>query len=236
MTKTIMEVVNQCPLTHTELAEKTGLTYPTIHEIGMGLRPVVRDRTIKVIADALGMDVSQIRQTGKVDMRSTKDSYNTLCWSCIHAVPSQGYGCEWSRHGKPVDGWTAEESEISTWVKSTDKSYSVKACPQYEPDDGEQRLIDDETPMRTLGVEIIKRAAQDYVTELEKEKKRREMDAALLLKRRMYKSKYPNLYGYDNTDGELKKLEHFFKSQYAEGLSDLNCKYIQRKIKQECGL
>lgn len=45
----------------------------------------------------------------------------TLCWNCSKATG----GCSWSKSLLPVDGWDAEE---------TDVSFKVNACPEFEKD------------------------------------------------------------------------------------------------------
>lgn len=58
-----------------------------------------------------------------------KKNPGTLCWSCYNACPmriNDRYisGCEWSIHLRPVEGWTADK---------TDVSYFVKECPKFIP-------------------------------------------------------------------------------------------------------
>lgn len=52
---------------------------------------------------------------------------DTLCWTCINAVPDAAgkRGCSWSRENKPVRGWQAQP---------TAGSYVVRSCPAYQPD------------------------------------------------------------------------------------------------------
>ena len=53
----------------------------------------------------------------------------TLCWTCSHALPSDG--CNWSKYRKPVEGWIAEE--FNFMLKGI-PSYEVSYCPQYDND------------------------------------------------------------------------------------------------------
>lgn len=52
-----------------------------------------------------------------------------LCWSCLHAVPSEitGRGCEWSRDLRPVPGWEAEMVNKG----SMSLTWSIRRCPKY---------------------------------------------------------------------------------------------------------
>lgn len=65
----------------------------------------------------------------------------TLCWSCVHAVPSGDgeRGCPWSLEGKPVEGWSAIRRDIRLQFPRKKEnarsveSYLVVACPRYRP-------------------------------------------------------------------------------------------------------
>ena len=50
----------------------------------------------------------------------------TLCWDCANAVN----GCKWSMNGEPVDGWTAEETELKCKGQSV-RSFHVISCPEF---------------------------------------------------------------------------------------------------------
>ena len=60
----------------------------------------------------------------------------TLCWFCAKATGS----CSWSRAFRPVPGWDAEPTKIKlqkdykTGRFMEDRSYYVKACPEFERD------------------------------------------------------------------------------------------------------
>ena len=63
----------------------------------------------------------------------------TLCWFCQNAVPdNDGHGCEWSRHGNPVDGWDVMPGRIrakdSRGGSTETKSYHVRECPEFVED------------------------------------------------------------------------------------------------------
>ena len=56
----------------------------------------------------------------------------TLCWRCANFTK-----CSWSL-GVPVEGWTAEPTEIRDRIGTTYerviKSYLVRDCPRFEAD------------------------------------------------------------------------------------------------------
>ena len=59
---------------------------------------------------------------------------STLCWHCARAVAK----CPWSKHFKPVKGWTAIPTVIKSLyldgtILSID-SYVVLKCPLFIPD------------------------------------------------------------------------------------------------------
>lgn len=81
----------------------------------------------------------------------------TLCWFCQNAVPdNDGHGCEWSRHGTPVDGWDVIPSRIlakdSRGGSAETKSYHVRECPEFveDPIPGESDQTKDEPKRETL--------------------------------------------------------------------------------------
>ena len=78
----------------------------------------------------------------------------TLCISCDRAYAIPGRGCSWILCGKPVEGWTAEDSYI--WTKQyCTHSYRVKACPLYIPDP--PRKTAEEPPKRRYAGRDTKR-------------------------------------------------------------------------------
>lgn len=51
----------------------------------------------------------------------------TLCWFCQNAVPdNDGHGCEWSRHGNPVDGWDVMPSRLRNYRVKIRSSNGLK--------------------------------------------------------------------------------------------------------------
>ena len=54
-----------------------------------------------------------------------------LCWTCARACG----GCSWSRSFTPVNGWTAEQTELyvdrGDYETHKTTSYRIKACPLY---------------------------------------------------------------------------------------------------------
>ena len=66
---------------------------------------------------------------------------DSLCWTCIHAVPNpeKGTGCSWSRSMGtiPVKGCAYAEKVISPCNNGTHKKQVMKImtkCPKYERD------------------------------------------------------------------------------------------------------
>lgn len=66
---------------------------------------------------------------------------DSLCWTCIHAVPSpkKGTGCNWSRScGEiPVKGSEYAEKIVSPCKNKSHKRVALKImtrCPKYERD------------------------------------------------------------------------------------------------------
>lgn len=56
----------------------------------------------------------------------------TICWTCARSRPIPGIGCPWARKFRPVEGWEAEETTItSASGNSHIASYRVCACPLY---------------------------------------------------------------------------------------------------------
>ena len=70
------------------------------------------------------------------DCPRKKNGGNTLCWTCINAVPNpqKGHGCSWSRKLIPVKGWTAEGTILKCYATSEPKKYTcyrVMKCPEF---------------------------------------------------------------------------------------------------------
>lgn len=83
---------------------------------------------------------------------------DTLCWKCGRACRDQ---CCWAAAGKPVPGWTAEETSISGTVTS----YKVISCPQYVSDEGRKLQIKDldNTRCAKLLAAMAANARSDYI-------------------------------------------------------------------------
>lgn len=59
----------------------------------------------------------------------------TLCWTCEKSGFGDFSDCPWEREFKPVDGWTAERSDIlfcSDRRRYWTESYCVRKCPLYK--------------------------------------------------------------------------------------------------------
>lgn len=60
--------------------------------------------------------------------RKAAEKKETLCWNC------KNMGCSWMKNMMPVDGWTADETEISTKKdvrRRVLRSYFVHECPEF---------------------------------------------------------------------------------------------------------
>ena len=53
---------------------------------------------------------------------------STLCWLCKHCIGGTACPCSKTNEGKPVDGWTAKETETDPGVKS----WCVLKCPLFD--------------------------------------------------------------------------------------------------------
>lgn len=66
--------------------------------------------------------------------KKRKQAATQLCWSCSMNASN----CAWMRRYKPIEGWTAKESEIrNRSFQNPDKtipSYEIKKCPNYIKD------------------------------------------------------------------------------------------------------
>ena len=52
------------------------------------------------------------------------------CWDCVNACG----GCSWSREGKPVPGWEAEQTSILCCTGGQavrTESYKINFCPEF---------------------------------------------------------------------------------------------------------
>lgn len=67
-----------------------------------------------------------------VPAHSNREQSRTLCWDCRNAV----FGCSWSKHFIPVEGWDATPHMLYARDKAHGgvQSYEVHRCPQYVPD------------------------------------------------------------------------------------------------------
>ncbi|MCI8336959.1 MAG: hypothetical protein HFI72_07395 [Peptococcaceae bacterium] len=77
----------------------------------------------------------------KENIKNKKSVSESLCWTCIHAVPSpeQGTGCSWSRSvGKiPVEGSEYKEKITFPWDNNVRRKVVLKIitkCPKYQWD------------------------------------------------------------------------------------------------------
>lgn len=94
----------------------------------------------KDIAEAVGGTVDGVRSALRRLRYGRVDCSMTLCWKCVHSVPSADgtHGCPWSVEGEPVEGWTATPTTITvqryrdgTNHPSQVRSYHVQRCPRF---------------------------------------------------------------------------------------------------------
>lgn len=166
-------------------------------------------------------------------MRENKRKEKSLCWECANALNDGDYGCSWSKSFIPVDGWLAIRDEKKVYC-GIDESYTVFDCPEFIPDKDANHTYES-TGIERLANAIVKRAAIDYRDACMKEKREREKDSSLLTKRKLYGGAYKELYGYSLPYGMI-EVENFFKTQYAEMLSDSNGEYLTSEIRSMVGL
>ena len=99
--------------------------------------------SIKELAGFTGIPESTIRTRLKRKM-SLDDILTpagrdepSICWDCKNSVPSECYGCSWSREFKPVRGWIAQKTHIKSDEFKAGKrrqqivSYNVRKCPHF---------------------------------------------------------------------------------------------------------
>ena len=87
-------------------------------------------RNIEAVADYL----EKYNEHGRSAKRKMEEYHfegkPQLCEKCGKAAGTMGW-CSWSRHLKPVKGWTAEKSEIKF---KSGHSYHISACPEFVSD------------------------------------------------------------------------------------------------------
>lgn len=107
-------------------------------------------------------------------MKEERILKNTLCISCINAVPTKDgtRGCSWSRSLKPVEGWTAEKHRKTYTGGYMDITYMVTECPEYKKGFAKTTELDDEAAIR-LRDAIVEMTIRDYRKRLWRENERR---------------------------------------------------------------
>ena len=80
-----------------------------------------------------------------VPAHSNRKQSRTLCWDCRNAL----WGCSWSKHFIPVEGWDATPHMLYAWDRQHDQvqSYEVHRCPQYVPDPPREPVLPGPTPL-----------------------------------------------------------------------------------------
>ncbi len=71
-------------------------------------------------------------------------SRGNLCLNCQNAVPCRDRGCSWSRAFIPVEGWTARPTLYLSYAahgrRILMRSFAVRRCPEFRPDDPRRTL------------------------------------------------------------------------------------------------
>lgn len=88
---------------------------------------------------------------------------STLCSSCGNACGR----CSWSQNGSPVEGWTAEPTEI--WMGSRfTPSFAVTKCPLYKQDEPRHTKTIRTDRVATFSTRLIVSAAKDFASACKK--------------------------------------------------------------------
>lgn len=157
----------------------------------------------------------------------------SLCWQCANAVPTSDgkFGCEWSVHGLPVEGWVLN-------VVPDEDGINVKTCPEFiaEKDADFSDVDYDTNGIRNLGIEVVRLACTDYRDGIEKWLR---LKMRSVTRHTLYRNRYKHLYGKTASKDKLKALwyQHgknraFLSSAYADSLSDFNCIYLRDEIEK----
>ena len=103
------------------------------------------------IADALYVSRGIVRHwrekqhlKSNVPAYSNREQSRTLCWDCRNAL----WGCSWSKHFIPVEGWDATPHMLYANDKKHVgvQSYEVHDCPEYVPDPPREPVLPGPTP------------------------------------------------------------------------------------------
>lgn len=163
----------------------------------------------------------------------------SLCWKCIHAVPTSTCGCEWSMDHQPVEGWIAEVTNNepdSYYYTSPYPTYHVYECPKFK-ESGKGRPMKDalDKNVRGLGLAVVKRALDDY-RELYADYYHRKQHN--VTRRKLY-GLHGNvhLYGIRTSDEYLADMRHRLKvirkdlrSEWMNSISDIDCVWAYKKL------
>ena len=88
---------------------------------------------------------------------------DTICWTCMRAVPNGKVECSWAKDLIPVRGWVAEKS------KTLGGSYSVRECPLYKEDKERQpQLNGEDVHFKNFAFAVAIQCVNDYRIAYEK--------------------------------------------------------------------
>lgn len=107
----------------------TKLSYMSAQRIGrvLGVRPEkVEPGCLENIGDRRISKLTEQEAVIAKALAEARTKGRQICWDCRNAVPEGKYGCEWSRHFKPVPGWIAEETGLG---------YRIASCPKFIRDE-----------------------------------------------------------------------------------------------------
>lgn len=73
------------------------------------------------------------------------------------------YKCEWSKYGKPIKGWEAEDCIIKEENYQDIKSYIIKKCPKFEQDRDFEYTYDEFSKIAGINIRTAMRIVQTYI-------------------------------------------------------------------------
>lgn len=140
-----------------------------------------------------------------------------LCWTCARACG----GCSWSRSFTPVNGWTAEQTELyvdrGEYETHRTTSYKITACPLYKNDAPQERK---QREIHIIAKPIVKRPKRPCVM---RGTLREKIWALPDLKERIER-----LTGELKTAAELAFLYNYNGDDAAEVMCFSKCGYVRR--------
>ncbi len=91
---------------------------------------------------------------------------DTICWTCMRAVPTGENDCPWASDTIPVKGWEAKSAKKHDYGRS----YTVKKCPLYkeDPEDRQPKMNGGDEQFKNLAFGVAIQCATDYRIAYEK--------------------------------------------------------------------